>query len=350
VSCAVLHIINRLSPMAGAEKQVTGLVGRSNLSSRLIELGDTDEESSFRVLARLRASIREFGPRVIVAWLDRAQIAVSLSAPRDCSIVASVRAPAQRREGIRRWTLRTAFRRFDAFVANSEALRRATTEFSGAARQRPFAVIPNGLDVSSPGPSAGREARQTFRVGYLGRVNRWKGADILVDAIRLLPSTDLTASFVGAGAHELGAANPDIGDRCDFSSHSEDPWTDIGPIDALVVPSRVGSEGSPNVILEAFARGVPVIGTNDPPIRELLEEDRGLIVPASDPRALAAAITEVRLDERAARARAERAQAFVRQEHGWSQVVSAWDRFLSEVGNLSPAGPARRSTATVARR
>ena len=63
---------------------------------------------------------------------------------------------------------------------------------------------------------------------------------------------------------------------------------------AICVPSvaaRTGdSEGLPNVVLEAMACAVPVIGSDTAGIAEAVEHDRtGFLVPPADPPSIAAA-------------------------------------------------------------
>ena len=75
---------------------------------------------------------------------------------------------------------------------------------------------------------------------------------------------------------------------------------DVAPLYALaavlVVPSH--SEGSPNVVLEAIARGVPIVGTAVGGVPELLtDNENGLLVPARDPTAMAEAIERLLKDE-----------------------------------------------------
>ncbi len=64
---------------------------------------------------------------------------------------------------------------------------------------------------------------------------------------------------------------------------------------AICVPSvaaRSGdSEGLPNVVLEAMASAVPVIGSEIAGITEAVEDGRtGFLIPPADPRAIASAI------------------------------------------------------------
>ena len=62
--------------------------------------------------------------------------------------------------------------------------------------------------------------------------------------------------------------------------------------DFFVLPSKSG-EGSPLVILEAMASGLPVIATKVGGIPEVMIEGLGSIVPPDDPQALADAIVDL---------------------------------------------------------
>jgi colanic acid/amylovoran biosynthesis glycosyltransferase len=73
------------------------------------------------------------------------------------------------------------------------------------------------------------------------------------------------------------------------------------PISCSVLPSvELGPgehEGIPVALVEAMARGVPVVSTETGGIPELVTAGTGILVPAGDPPALAAGIARVLLDE-----------------------------------------------------
>jgi glycosyltransferase involved in cell wall biosynthesis len=75
----------------------------------------------------------------------------------------------------------------------------------------------------------------------------------------------------------------------------------IGAAAVACLPSA--SEGMPGALMEAMARGVPVVGTDVGGTRELIVDgESGLLVPAYDPSALAAALARL-LDDPALSAR-----------------------------------------------
>jgi glycosyltransferase involved in cell wall biosynthesis len=57
------------------------------------------------------------------------------------------------------------------------------------------------------------------------------------------------------------------------------------------------SEGSPNVVLEAMAAGLPIAATQVGGVPEIIvDRETALLVPARDPDALAAAVGELLMD------------------------------------------------------
>jgi glycosyltransferase involved in cell wall biosynthesis len=260
----------------------------------------------------------------VVAWLDRSQIAVALTAPRRARLVASLRGLPRRHGVASSWAMRLALTRYHRLVTNSQAACDATLSFARPLRLPACDVIPNGVELP-PAPRAPSPASR-LRVGYIGRDSRDKGLDVCLDALELL-GDEVAACLVGHGVPDAVAARPGRRGWTTFG-RIPDPWRHCAALDVLLVPSR--SEGSPNVTLEAFARGVPVIGTPAGGAAELLAGGRGLVVPIGDASALAAAVRALGTDRRAAAERARRARAYVEHHHAWAQVVARWERLLDE--------------------
>ena len=87
----------------------------------------------------------------------------------------------------------------------------------------------------------------------------------------------------GSGSVEFGGFVENVGD-----------YLDAG--DALVLPSL--HEGLGSVILDAFAAGLPVVASDIPGIRDVVEHEiTGLLVPPADPVALTAALARLRDDD-----------------------------------------------------
>ena len=92
-----------------------------------------------------------------------------------------------------------------------------------------------------------------------------------------------------------------IGDAITFAGHQSDVRPYYAIADLFVLPSH--SEGSPNVLLEAMAFGIPVVATAVGGIPEIVtDEESALLVRAHHPQAMAAAIVRL-LDDRDLQAR-----------------------------------------------
>ena len=88
-----------------------------------------------------------------------------------------------------------------------------------------------------------------------------------------------------------------------FAGHVGNLWGAMKG--AAVVVSPALFEGSPNVVLEAMAAGVPLVVSDIPEHREILDDAAATIVPARSVEALAAAIVSVLDDPAGAQARVQ---------------------------------------------
>jgi len=144
--------------------------------------------------------------------------------------------------------------------------------------------------------------------GFVGRIGREKGPDVFIDA---LARTDpaISAVLIGDGRlrTQLTAHAEQIGlaERVKWAGALDDAGRLLRAFDVIVLSSR--TEGTPMVLLEAMAAGVPVIATAVGGMPDVLRDDAGLLVSPEDPAAVAAALRDIRNDPAGARARAARA-------------------------------------------
>ncbi len=152
-------------------------------------------------------------------------------------------------------------------------------------------VSPHGLAANQPvsGTAADVPARP-LKLAYLGRLDPVKGVDVVVRAVRDLPTAPIQLDIYGvtqpgneAYYEQLRALAGDDAriNFCPPLPNAEIVRT-LRQYHALVVPSQVLETG-PLVVLEAFAAGIPVIGSNLGGIAELVTPgvDGLLVDPAS---------------------------------------------------------------------
>ena len=139
-----------------------------------------------------------------------------------------------------------------------------------------------------------------FAFIFVGRLDRDKGIDELVQAFRMLAKDEPKVHLFLVGAEEPEGKSildetKEIIARDDHI-HLSDGWqADVRPwyaaADALVHPSR--REGFPNVVIEAGAMGLASIVTDINGSREIVKDGQnGTIVPAQDPEAMYAAMKD----------------------------------------------------------
>ncbi|MCC6765498.1 MAG: glycosyltransferase family 4 protein [Deltaproteobacteria bacterium] len=154
---------------------------------------------------------------------------------------------------------------------------------------------------------------------FVGRVAREKGLFDLLEAAAVvgrLQRFRLVIAGEGPDIEEARAiaARAGIAERVTFTGFVEDVRPFLREATALALPSY--AEGIPRVVMEAFAAGVAVVGTDIPGLRELVDPGRsGLLVPVADVQALAAAVEILLTDIAANRRMAEQARSVIEREY-----------------------------------
>ncbi len=218
-----------------------------------------------------------------------------------------------------------------------------------AARQH--AVIPFGVDVArfTPDAAAGAALRSRMEwdaegppiVGYLGRFVDAKGLGLLTDALDALwrEGTAWRALFVGGGPWEprLQAFAGRHGDRVRILTgvpHDAVP-DHLRAMDILCVPSQTTPEWREQfgrMIIEAFACGVPVIGSDSGEIPNVVG-DAGRIVGERDLPGWTRTLAELLTDTAGRHALGARGRMRAEATFAWPVVARQHLAFFDQVLN-----------------
>src|SRR4051794_31461888 len=193
-----------------------------------------------------------------------------------------------------------AYRHVQVFVCPSRFM---------AGRMAAAGVFPDRLrwipHFVSPAPERPDVEGSTPNVVFAGRLSPEKGADTLIDAVGRLRTVRLDVAGEGPDRRRLEGVARGVADgRVRFLGRLDGREVDALISDALavVLPSR-WYENQPMIVLEAFARGVPVVASDIGGTPELVRHGAdGLLFPPGDAAALADAL-RVLVDDRG-RARA----------------------------------------------
>ena len=223
----------------------------------------------------------------------------------------------------------------DAFVAPSDIMRQKMVQ--GGLPAAKIRHLPTFVKARPARATAAREQR----ICYVGRVERIKGIEVLLDAVEVLrrggAGHDVEVVIAGDMSTPTGEAI-----RARLRERPIPGVTLPGQLDeaavmellqssmASVVPS-LWYENMPNSLLESLACGTPVIASDLGSMHDILDgTGAGLLFRVGDPVALADALRTV-LAAPCAETTGERAQTVVRERHDPDRHVDALVDLLGSV-------------------
>jgi glycosyltransferase involved in cell wall biosynthesis len=217
---------------------------------------------------------------------------------------------------------RRSLRRFGGVIAVSRPLVESLVA-SGVARER-LHLIPNAYQPGERVLSRADALAElklslpagAFVIGWVGRLSREKGPDVLVDALGLLTNRNMHSVVAGDGpdrpALERRAAALGISERLHWLGVTPNISRCFSAFDCFALSSR--TEGTPIALFEAIAAGVPVVASAVGGVPDVVSQGEAILVPPDDPPALARALRDVALDSPGAADRAARATARLHTE------------------------------------
>lgn len=247
---------------------------------------------------------------------------------------------------------RTTYKRvydrlYGNWLLNHAAMCHAITEMEsrqfteqGVEKER-IKIFPNGIDVDV---IKERVAVDAFKkkhgipegipvIGYLGRLNKIKGIDFLIDAFaELIPACH--AILLIAGPDD--GVEQDLKAQCQrlgierhvrFTGYVQGEAEKAAVYRAsnvIVLPSRYEILGI--TLLESLLNATPVITTDRCGLsKRLMDSGIGDVVPFGNVQALVQALTQAVTNREESHERALRGQAFVRAHYNWDSVTDLWE-------------------------
>jgi glycosyltransferase involved in cell wall biosynthesis len=169
-------------------------------------------------------------------------------------------------------------------------------------------LIENGMDLSELDiPTEPPHLLQQWRaegdivIGYVGQLIRRKRIDTLIQAFQQIDVAPKRLCIIGDGPQraELEQLAAAVGgrERITFLGYRDDRIALLKGLDLFVLPSEL--EGIPRCLMEAMAVGVPVITSDIPGCRDLVEQEvTGLLFRSGDASELARQMIRLIKDER----------------------------------------------------
>ncbi len=175
--------------------------------------------------------------------------------------------------------------------------------------------VPNGVDFQRFARTTSRgESRRRFGLddnavvfGAVGRIDRLKGLDLLVEAFSRVAGTLARARLLIVGdARGKGRSFEDelrgmveqlgLSKQVIFAGHQDNPVPSFAALDVLVMPSR--TEGFGRSVAEAMVMAKPVIASDVGALPEIVGDGHtGYVVPDGDVDGLASRMSELAADQ-----------------------------------------------------
>ena len=255
------------------------------------------------------------------------------------------------RRTVSRWTLRSASRLLFTSLDYGRASYIAPIL---RGREEVVGELPNGVDTSvfdvlePPAYLRSRlqlahDNRVVLLVARLDRAHYFKGVDILLEALAQLPS-EVIGVIVGDGelradyqarADRLGIAN-----RVRFAGRvSDDELPEYYRLaDVTVLPSTTMGEAFGLVLLESMASGTPVIASNLPGVRTVVDDgEDGLLINPGDVDDLQRALQTVLGDEARRQGMGLQGRRKVERHYDWTQIGSRLETIYLQLLNAVAA-------------
>lgn len=207
-------------------------------------------------------------------------------------------------------------------------------------------VVPNGIDPDRFSPKGPR--REEAELLFVGRLVRYKGLDVLLEALATLSEPP---SLAVAGDGPLRSAFEDKARRLDVDA------TFLGRVgdeelaglyrgaELTVLPSLNRQEAFGMTLVESMACGTPVVASKLPGVADVAQIG-GHLAPPRDPRALGRRIRQARNLCLGIPDGRELARE-VHDTYSWSTVVDRTEAVYEELSTGAPAEHTERSTVEV---
>jgi len=269
---------------------------------------------------RFRDAIAHYRPHVVLTWMNRA---TTLCPKGDFVHVARLGGYYDLKY----------YRHCDYLVGNTQDIVDYVVS-KGWPRERGY-HLPNFV-TADKAPAVSRAAFATPEDAplalALGRLHENKGFDVLLSALAEVPGVYLWLAGDGPllgklerSAHRLGVAP-----RLRFLGWRTDTAALLAAADFLVCPSRREPLG--NVVIEAWAAGVPVLATaSEGPRALIVAAETGLLVPVDDSDALAAAMRRLASDRALRQRLRQGGSAAFTSQFSESRVIPLYRDFLERV-------------------
>ncbi len=205
----------------------------------------------------------------------------------------------------------------------------------------------NGVDLDRFRPN--ETPAESGLILHVGRLVEKKGTKVLLEALRMNALTGARLVIIGDGPLRgaLEREARELGDRVRFlgALPSEEIANWMRRASVLAAPSVTApdgdAEGLPNVVVEAAASGLPVVGTMHSGIPEAIEDAvTGFLVPEGDAEALGMRLADILGSEQLRRDLGAAARRLAERKFDRQMLTKRLEAIYNEVAGFDRQAPA----------
>ena len=239
-----------------------------------------------------------------------------------------------------------AILRADGITASSTALKKEVCAYYGIPGER-VTIIRNPVDTLAFSPSEKMEEREEVVLLFVGRLEKRKGVDLLLPAVREVLARHQNARFVFAGASLPGYSSSYTDVLESEAAKYPGRVTLLGALererlpdvyrgaDIFIIPSLF--DNSPNALFEAMASGLPCVGSDTGGINEIIRHgETGLLFDPLHPGALSEGLTTLIREPLKRRALAKAAREAVVREYDPLKIAGETVDYYRRLSERAP--------------
>jgi len=222
-----------------------------------------------------------------------------------------------------------ALRGADFFTPISRGIAEELVRDLGVRVER-IEVIPNAASLPPESTEPLDDVEREFRILYSGSFLRWKGVDVLLDAVdEWAGEGEWRLVLCGGNRQDESRildriARSKVRERIEWMGFldAHDLDRELRTASVAVLPNTAEANSihytSPLKLFEYLAHGVPIVAADLPSLREILGRENAIFFTPGDPTALANALRNARAD-RALREGQRRKNRRLAREHTWAK-------------------------------
>jgi glycosyltransferase involved in cell wall biosynthesis len=296
--------------------------------------GDPGVGYNWRAVPKLRSALARLDPVCVVAhggeplkYLVPAM--VGHRRPLAYYAIGTYGASAGRSLQVALW--RRLLARVDVVAAEGDEVAEECTRLLGVPADK-VTMTPNGRDPAVFHPRVDGRSDAEPVVTFVGALTEGKRPDRFVEVVGALRAQDagFRAVLIGDGALRARIEGPARDAGVELLGSRDDVADLLGRADVMVFPSRPQGEGMPGVLIEGGLSGLPIVATDAPGVRTVIEDGTtGFVVDVEDLDAMVSRLAQLVDDGALRRRMGEAARARCVERFSIGAVGALWLRLLT---------------------